>query len=142
MASHRGRGQHPGWSLALGAGTEHLHLLLVVFKLFVPLLRGAKDLLWGKSRETDALGRGCLGGSCPLCWGPMSCRSDPSLSAVPAPRPVLGRPDLGCSLGHLYHWAENRVSRPGLVLSWESEPRLKGTLGALEKQRRFLLHFS
>lgn len=80
--------------------------------------------------------------SSPLCLGPMSSHSDPSLSTVMAPTACVRGDWTPCSLGHLYHWAESMVAWPGLVLSWEFEPRLKGVLGVLEKQRRFLLHFS
>lgn len=124
-----------GRGLALGARAESV-LVLVTFKLcLIPEVTSAV----GRISVGKAWGEGSLGGR-PVWLGPRSAAGTPPgtlswlLPLVPGtPALAAGRASARGSAG---------LSWPGLALAWESEPRLEGPLGALEKQRRFLLHFS
>lgn len=90
--------------------------------------------LWGKPYDRDAFEEG-------MPWRACSPRS----AAVTSPAACAGVTRPGPLTRASAHWAESTLAWPGPAwpgVSWESEPCLKGALGALEKQRRFLLHFS
>lgn len=66
----------------------------------------------------------------------------PLLGRCPGSRSLCRGHRPGCSPASARLGGSAGLIWPGLALAWESEPRLEGPLGALEKQRRFLLHFS